>query len=337
MAPSFIPNQNFFENYAEAILITTEDDTPLLVNRAFINLTSFNHGDIDLANPSVLLKYDAEKATGKGRWKTELIKKDGTSLRVKVSISKIILTDQSSGKVYTLTDYSTETKEVIRAREDLEQLLYVVSHDLNEPLRTVTAYIQLIQKNIEKGTTKDLNEFMNFVLDGTQRMQSMIQDLVQLSRINKETVPLSEVDLSEVIKISVAQLNSKIKELDAKVIYDDLPKLKGDTSQLIRLFTHLIDNALKFKAPSRKPEIKISVEKREPGYLFSVTDNGIGIDKEFYERIFIIFQRLHSRGEYGGTGIGLALCKKIVERHGGEIRVESEAGKGSTFYFTIKI
>jgi light-regulated signal transduction histidine kinase (bacteriophytochrome) len=177
---------------------------------------------------------------------------------------------------------------------------------------------------------------MNYVLDGTSRMQALINDLLQFSRVNRKGNPFKEVDLNEVLKIAITHLTARIEENRARVIVDKMPRLKGDNFQLIRLFQNLIDNAIKFKRTETEPEIKISVEERGNEFVFSVADNGIGIEDKFYNRIFVIFQRLHTRDEYEGTGIGLAVCKKIVERHGGEIWVKSEEGKGSTFYFTIK-
>jgi PAS domain S-box-containing protein len=233
-------------------------------------------------------------------------------------------------------ELASQAKELMRSNEELEQFAYVASHDLQEPLRMIISYVQLIQKNIEQGNVARVSEFMNYVLDGTSRMQALINDLLQFSRVNRKGNPFKEVDLNEVLKIAITHLTARIEENRARVIVDKMPRLKGDNFQLIRLFQNLIDNAIKFKRTETEPEIKISVEERGNEFVFSVADNGIGIEDKFYNRIFVIFQRLHTRDEYEGTGIGLAVCKKIVERHGGEIWVKSEEGKGSTFYFTIK-
>jgi PAS domain S-box-containing protein len=234
------------------------------------------------------------------------------------------------------SELATQTKELRRSNEELEQFAYVASHDLQEPLRMILSYMQLIQKNIEKGDTQRVDEFMNYVMDGTGRMQALINDLLQFSRVNRKGNPFTKVDLNETLKIAISHLTARIHENSATVTYEKMPLVMGDSFQLIRLFQNLIDNAIKFKAPERKPEIKVSVEDTENDYKFAVRDNGIGIEDKFYNRIFVIFQRLHTRAEYEGTGIGLAVCKKIVERHGGEMWVESEKGKGSTFYFTVK-
>ena len=233
-------------------------------------------------------------------------------------------------------ELANQTKELMRSNEELEQFAYVASHDLQEPLRMIISYVQILQKNIEQNNTTGLGEFMNYVLDGTSRMQSLINDLLQFSRVNRKGSVFSLVDLNEILKIATSHLTARISENNATVTYSDMPKVKGDTSQLIRLFQNLIDNAIKFKAPDRQPEIKICVEERAEDFVFSIKDNGIGIEDKFYNRIFVIFQRLHTRNEYEGTGIGLAVCKKIVERHGGEIWVESKRNEGSSFFFSIK-
>jgi PAS domain S-box-containing protein len=232
-------------------------------------------------------------------------------------------------------DLITLNKEFKRSNEELEQFAYVASHDLQEPLRMISAYVQLIDKNISRREYNDIGEFMRYVLEGVARMQALISDLLQLSRVNRKGKPFTRVDLDEVVKIATGHLTAKIAENTAVLTIPKMPFVTGDSFQLIRLFQNLVDNAVKFHAPDRKPEIEISVEDNDDHYLFAVKDNGIGIDDKFHNRIFVIFQRLHARSEYEGTGIGLAVCKKIVERHGGEIRVESKPGEGSTFYFTL--
>lgn len=233
-------------------------------------------------------------------------------------------------------ELANQTRELLRSNEELEQFAYVASHDLQEPLRMILSYVQLIQKNIDQGNTQRVGEFMDYVMEGTGRMQALINDLLQFSRVSRKGNPFSKVDVNEVLKIAVSHLTARIQENHAVVTYDRMPVIQGDSFQLIRLFQNLIDNAIKFKAADRKPEIKISVEERAEDFLFAIRDNGIGIEDKFYNRIFVIFQRLHTRNEYEGTGIGLAVCKKIVERHGGEIWLESEKDKGTTFYFTVK-
>jgi PAS domain S-box-containing protein len=232
-------------------------------------------------------------------------------------------------------ELANQTRELRRSNEELEQFAYVASHDLQEPLRMISSYIQLIQKNIVAGKAEGTDDFMGYVLDGVSRMQGLIADLLQFSRVNRKGNPFMKVNINEVMQIAVAHLTNRIRENGATILFDNMPTVLGDSFQLIRLFQNLVDNAIKFRSDT-PPVIKISAEDRDKHWLFTVADNGIGIEDKFYNRIFVIFQRLHTRNEYEGTGIGLAVCKKIVERHGGEIWVESEHGKGSTFYFTIK-
>lgn len=242
------------------------------------------------------------------------------------------ITDMKTAQV----ELANQTKELQRSNEELEQFAYVASHDLQEPLRMISSYVQLISKRIESGKTEGLGEYMEFAIGGVNRIQALISDLLQYSRVHRKGNPFAEVDLNEVGNIVKAHLMNRISETGAIVTFGPMPKVMGDSFQLIRLLQNLVDNALKFKRPDTTPEVNVTVEDRGDYWKFAVSDNGIGIDDKFYSRIFVIFQRLHAREEYEGTGIGLAVCKKIVERHGGEMWVTSEPGKGSTFFFTIK-
>lgn len=242
------------------------------------------------------------------------------------------ITDMKMAQV----ELANQTKELQRSNEELEQFAYVASHDLQEPLRMISSYVQLISKRIESGKTEGLGDYMTFAVDGVNRIQALISDLLQYSRVNRKGSPFAQVDMNEVMKIVTAHLMNRISETGAQVTYDSMPTLMGDSFQLIRLIQNLTENAIKFKVPDRTPTVHVGAEDRGDYWKFSIKDNGIGIDDKFYTRIFVIFQRLHAREEYEGTGIGLAVCKKIVERHGGDIWVESEQGKGSTFFFTVK-
>ena len=223
-----------------------------------------------------------------------------------------------------------------QSTEELDQFTYVTSHDLQEPLRMITGYIQLIQKNIERGNLASINEFMAFVIDGASRMQMLIGDLLQLSRVTRKTVPFAPVNINDIIHVALTHVSKAVTASKAEIAYENLPTVNGDTYQLVSLFENLLDNALKFNTLQTVPKIVISASEKDDKYIFQIKDNGIGIDNKFHKRIFAIFQRLHTQAEFEGTGIGLAVCKKIVERHGGEIWVESEPGKGSSFYFSIK-
>lgn len=226
------------------------------------------------------------------------------------------------------------TKELQRSNAELEQFAYVASHDLQEPLRTVTSYVQLLERRYKDKLDDDANDFIAFAVDGSNRMRVLIQSLLEYSRVNSKR-PFEELDLNVFMKTILINLNESIKENNVKINVNPLPKIFGDPILMNQLFQNLLSNAIKFKGEV-PPEIAISCEKKEDKFLFSIKDNGIGIEKEYHDKIFVIFQRLQDKGKYSGTGIGLAICKKIVERHGGKIWVESELGKGTTFYFTIK-
>jgi len=210
----------------------------------------------------------------------------------------------------------------------------VASHDLQEPLRMVASYVQLLARRYEGKLDADANDFIHFAVDGAVRMRRLINDLLTYSRVGTQGKELSPTDSGAALAQSVNDLKVTIEESGTLVTHDPLPTVMADLPQLGQLFQNLIGNAIKFRG-NEPPRVHISASQNGSGWTFSVRDNGIGIAPEYSERIFIIFQRLHSRQEYAGTGIGLAICKKIVERHGGHIWVESEVGKGATFYFCL--
>jgi PAS domain S-box-containing protein len=224
--------------------------------------------------------------------------------------------------------------ELERSNQDLQQFAYVASHDLQEPLRMVTSYLQLLQRRYQGQLDADADEFIDFATDGANRMRDLIRGLLNYSRVGTRGAPMQPIDCQEVLDKALDSLQVALAESDAQVTYHPLPTVSADATQLGQLFQNLIGNAIKFQA-DRRPEIHVDFEERDGGYLFSVRDNGIGIEPQYVERVFAIFQRLHTRDEYPGTGIGLAVCKRIVERHGGRIWVESQPGEGSTFYFTL--
>ncbi|MCI1280792.1 MAG: ATP-binding protein [Nitrospira sp.] len=225
--------------------------------------------------------------------------------------------------------------ELGRSNADLQQFAYVASHDLQEPLRMVSSYTQLIAKRYKGKLDADADEFIAFAVDGANRMQRLIQDLLAYSRVKTGGRQFEPTAMETVLKAALANLTNAVAESHAVITHDSLPAVMGDEKQLAQLFQNLLSNAVKFRGP-QPLHIHISAKQADGEWLFSVRDNGIGIDPEYADRIFVIFQRLHTREEYPGTGIGLAICKKIVERHGGRMWVESERGKGATFYFTLR-
>lgn len=225
--------------------------------------------------------------------------------------------------------------ELQRSNKELEQFAYVASHDLQEPLRMVTSYTQLLERRYSDKLDDDAREFMGYTVEGAKRMQSLITDLLKFSRVNSHEKEFTDVDCNSLCREALDNLIVSINESDTIISSEGLPVVRGEETQLRQLFQNLISNALKYRDMERQNEIHVGAEKHNGYWQFVVKDNGIGIDEKYSDRIFIIFQRLHGKSEYSGTGIGLALCKKIVERHGGEIWLKSQVGKGSEFFFTL--
>lgn len=225
-------------------------------------------------------------------------------------------------------------QELAQSNAELEQFAYVTSHDLQAPLATITTYAELLEQRYENQLDTEANQYIEYIVNGCLRMQKLIEDLLEYSRVSKNIKRFYPVDLNSIMAIVCSNLESTIRKNQATIVERNLPTVIGDSYQLVQLFQNLIDNAIKYRR-EEPPKIEISVESREKEYLFAVKDNGIGIDAKSFERIFQIFQRLHTPEEYSGTGIGLAICQKIVELHGGRIWVESQLGEGTTFYFTI--
>ncbi|EME70269.1 Signal transduction histidine kinase [Paramagnetospirillum caucaseum] len=227
-------------------------------------------------------------------------------------------------------------RDLDTSNRELEQFAYIASHDLREPLRMITSYLGLLERRYTALLDEDGRQFLDFARDGAKRMDLMVLDLLEFSRVGRVRDPLATVALADVIAAALDNLRMPIEESGATLsIPADLPTITGSGGELVRLFQNLIGNAVKYRHPDRPPVITVSAQRGDRVWVCAVADNGIGIAPEYFERIFDIFQRLHSRNEYEGTGIGLALCRKIVEHHGGRIWVESEPGKGSCFRFTL--
>lgn len=224
--------------------------------------------------------------------------------------------------------------ELKRSNSELEQFAYIASHDLQEPLRKVGSYMELVAERYREQLDQDGREFIDYAVDGARRMKIMINDLLVYSRVGTKGKPFVPTDAAKVMQNVLNDLELTIQDNDARITFDSLPVVAADESQMQQLFRNLVGNAVKYRG-QEPPQIHVSAQRLKQAWRFSVQDNGIGIEDRFFERIFQIFQRLHGPGRYNGTGIGLAVCKKIVERHGGSISVESTPGQGSTFSFTI--
>jgi signal transduction histidine kinase len=227
-----------------------------------------------------------------------------------------------------------KVKELARSNQDLEQFAYVASHDLQEPLRMVAAYTQLLAEKYKGKLDEQADKYIHYAVDGATRMQTLVQDLLAFSRSGREGTEMSETDCKVAAQQAVLNLEAAVRDSQAKITYEALPAVHANPAQLRQVFQNLIGNAIRFRKAA-VPEIKIAAQKEHGEWIISVSDNGIGIPPEHVKGIFVIFHRLHTREEYPGNGIGLAICKRIIERHGGRIWVESEEGVGTTFKFSL--
>jgi PAS domain S-box-containing protein len=308
------------------------------------NILDYTHSDDrevsekmqSLLNRNKVQDYDLEK---------RYLKKNGKTIWTKIWVSlierkgkdiyKVSMIENIDNRKSSERKIEQKNKELTQINQVLEYFAYVASHDLQEPLRTIASFIQILDKRYSEQLDEDGKQFMGFVVDGAKRMQLLIRDLLEYSRVNRFNTEYEKVDLNDVFETVNRVLKQKIDSTDTVILAENLPEIQGNKIQLTQVFQNLVDNAIKFRGPN-KPEITITVEEQNTKWLISVKDNGIGISAEYYKRIFIIFQRLHTHEEYSGTGIGLALCKKIIERHGGEIWVDSQKDNGTQFSFTIK-
>ncbi len=228
-----------------------------------------------------------------------------------------------------------QNRELRQVNEELKQFAYVVSHDLKEPLRMIGSYTQLIQRAYKSKLDESSSDYFGFVKEGVLRMNNLLEDLLHYATIGDKGEKFEELNLSDVLEVCKKNLKVQIEEAQARIYFQELPKVFSNQSMLLQLFQNLISNAIKFRKPEENPAIRIKVKNKNNYWLLSVHDNGIGISPEYRDRIFEIFQRLHPRSKYKGTGIGLAICQKIVQKHGGKMWVESQAGEGAVFYFTL--
>jgi len=355
--------QAILENQTEFICRFSPEGTPTFLNQTFLNylanqlisLVDFNFQDfigskdpqfdkalksLSHEEPFMTYIHKWELPEGEEKW-------ERWNCRAIYNANEKLIEYQAVGQDITerkiaelrlektneyLEEIATNLK---RSNEDLRQFAYAASHDLQEPIRMISSYLQLIERRYKEKLDSEAIEFIDYAVSGAKRMQVLINDLLAYSRVNTQQKSMANTNLNSILEIVLHTLKAKIIDTTAIVKVDDLPMVTIDGSQFIRLFQNLIENALKFRKADLSPAIHISVNDKNNHWEFGVKDNGIGIDPEFAEKIFIIFQRLHTRQEYPGTGIGLAVCKKIIERHNGTIWIESLEGEGATFFFTL--
>ncbi len=347
---------NILKSMAETLMVIDPDGTIQRVNQAAISLLGYERhelvgrsaGDVFEEGVDVLslLKQSGLNDVIR-RVDTSVVAKDGRHVAVSLSGSVMRGEDgEIQGMVCVAQDITErkhthelleqQTQELARSNGELEQFAWVASHDLQEPLRMVASYTQLLSKRYKGKLDADADEFIAFAVDGATRMRRLINALLELSRVGTRGKDFEATDCEAVYDRTLVNLQGLVEESGALVTHDRLPTVMGDVTQLGQLFQNLIANAIKFRGDEQLT-VHVGAEQRNGHWEFCVRDNGIGIDPEYAERIFVVFQRLHGKGDRPGTGIGLSICKKIVELHGGRIWVESLPDDGATFYFTLPV
>jgi len=350
--------QAVLENSPAGLAIIGSDRVIGSINAAAARIFNVRGGDV-IGHPASALfgsdvqwaeinrRADAQILDGRTFHEEKLVRRpDGSDFWCRMRFSLVDVRDPTLGVAWVTDDISewVESRERLKAlvsdldssNRELEQFAYVASHDLREPLRMVSSYVALLERRYCDCLDSEGREFLGYAREGAQRMDGMVLDLLEFSRVGRKGEALAPVSLAEVIDAAIHNLMPTLDESAAKVaVAAGLPTVKGARGELVRLFQNLIGNALKYRHRARPPAIAIGVGSGDGNWVLSVADNGIGIEAEYFDRIFDIFQRLHTRAEYDGTGIGLAICRKIVERHGGRIWVESCPEVGSTFRFTL--
>ena len=344
--------RTLFESASIGVGLSTMDGKAITCNEAILQMTGYTEAEIKqvsladtYAQPHerVLLMERMQRDGFVKDFEVGLKRKDGTTYFASLTVTRVTL--EGEDVLLTMAQDITERVraqeqlehyafELERSNQELQRFIHVASHDLQEPLRMVTSYLQLLEQRYKGQLDADADDFIAFAVNGATRMRALIKDLLAYSQVAARGKPFEPTDCRVVLEQVLNNLQTTVDKSGASVTHDPLPTLMADGAQLAQLFHDLVSNALKFRG-ERPPEIHVGAERRESEWLFSVRDNGTGIEPQYFERIFHIFQRLHTWDEYPGTGIGLAICKRIVERHGGRLWVESEPREGSTFYFTL--
>lgn len=350
--------RQLLESAPDAIIIVDSDGNILLVNRMAEVMFGYDRAELMGKAVEVLLperfrgghlqhrkNFFANARTRPMGSGLELFatNKNGNEIPVEISLSPMQSEDGQlvTAVVRDITErqqareaLEQHARDLERSNAELEQFAYVASHDLQEPLRMVASYAQLLSRRYRDQLDEDADDFIDYIVDGATRMQDLINDLLAFSRIGSRGGEFNPIDTNAVLQRVLNNLQLTIDETHAVITCDHLPELNGDELEVVQLFQNLISNALKFHGEA-PPAIHIGTHQEGNEVVFSVADQGIGIEPQYAERIFLLFQRLHGKKEYPGTGIGLAICKKIIDKHGGRIWIKSQPGKGTTFYFTL--
>jgi PAS domain S-box-containing protein len=347
-----------FELAASGVAHVSLEGRLIRVNRRLTEMLGYAEQQLigrsvkDISHPQDRDLTDAQRAQIRSgeresvRFEKRYLRKNGEPVWVSLGIA--LVRDAFGTPQYEIAmfDDITERKqaeaalqeaheELKRSNSELEQFAYVASHDLQEPLRMVSSYTQLLGRRYGEKFDADAKEFMAYIVDGATRMKQLIEDLLAYSRVGTKSMDFKPAELEKSLRRAITNLKAAIDESGASVTHDPLPTLPADEVQLAQVFQNLMGNALKFRGPTT-PHIHVAVSEKPAEWEITVRDNGIGIEPQYFERIFMVFQRLHNKAEYPGTGIGLAIVKKVIERHGGHVRVESKLGEGSAFIFTLR-
>lgn len=340
--------QTIFDNVPAMISVYDPQIKDIRLNKAFEKITGWSREELQNYNVMELVYPDPEYRQMVAQFMQSL-QPGYKDLRMMTKSGKIIETSWANIQIpdgrqvgigIDISDRKQIEQKLIsamadleRSNKDLEKFAYVASHDLQEPIRMIKIYAEMLKSRYRDRMSEDEKEFFGFITDGAARMYELVNALLSYSRLTKTSVNYDHINLNVILAEVLDDLKFSIQDSGAVITSENLPALKGNRIMIRQLFQNLIQNAIKFNR--QRPEVFISREKEDGFWLFKIRDNGIGIPREYHERIFVIFQRLHSRDQYPGTGIGLTLCKKIVEVHGGRIYIDSEEGKGTTVYFTL--
>jgi PAS domain S-box-containing protein len=348
--------RGIYESSKDAIVYSTMEGKLIDFNNSYCGLTGYSKDELLKITWQEItpVEYSQYEGAVVGRivesgepavYEKEYIRKDGSRVPIEVTAFLVRDTDNKPRGLAAFVKDITERRQaqeslqqtiadLQRSNSELEEFAYVASHDLQEPLRAVGGCVQVLQRRYGDKLDNRADELISHAVEGASRMQNLINDLLAYSRVGTRGKSFEQVDCNRIVADVLRSLQISIRESGAQVHVEELPTLLADGGQLTQVFQNLLANAIKFRG-QETPQIAIDARQMDDDWLFAVRDNGIGIEPQYFERIFVMFQRLHTRTEYSGTGIGLAICKKIVERHGGRIWIESAKDRGTTFYFTL--